>query len=85
MGAFAAAQELPVVPGSWTEVTDQPYENDDPDYRDPVWSNSGAGWGLVSGRSTAIAVDGDPQLGNHFVEHPRELLHIVGPVAVVLL
>ena len=48
-----------MVGGSWTEVTDQPYENDDPDYRDPVWSNSGAGWGLVSGRSTAIAVDGD--------------------------
>ena len=59
MGAFAQAQALPVVGGSWTEVTDQPYENDDPDYRDPVWSNSGAGWGLVSGRSTAIAVDGD--------------------------
>ena len=59
MGAFADAQALPVVGGSWTEVTDQPYENDDPDYRDPVWSNSGAGWGLVSGRSTAIAVDGD--------------------------
>ena len=59
MGAFAQAQALPVVGGSWSEVTDQPYENDDPDYRDPVWSNSGAGWGLVSGRSTAIAVDGD--------------------------
>lgn len=59
MGAYAAAQALPVVGGSWTEVTNQPYENDDPDYRDPVWSNSGAGWGLVSGRATAVAVDGD--------------------------
>src|SRR4029450_9275631 len=31
MSAFAEAQALPVVPGSWAEVTDQPYENDDPD------------------------------------------------------
>src|SRR4029453_752008 len=59
MSAVGEAQALQVVGGSWTEVTDQPYENDDPDYRDPVWSNSGPGWGLVSGRSTAIAVDGD--------------------------
>jgi hypothetical protein len=57
-GAFEQARALPAVGGSWSEVTNQPYENDDHTYRDPVWSNSGAGWGLVSARSTAVAVDG---------------------------
>ena len=56
--ALRAARRLPVVGGSWSEVTTQPYQNDNPDYRDPVWSNSGAGWGLVSGRVTSLAVDG---------------------------
>jgi hypothetical protein len=54
-----AASALPVFGGSWTELTTIPYQNDDPNYRDPVWSNSFAGWRLVSGRATALAVDGD--------------------------
>lgn len=58
LAAYGDAQALPVSGGSWSEVTDQPYQNDDHAYRDPVWSNSGAGWGLVSGRATALAVDG---------------------------
>jgi hypothetical protein len=56
--AYAAAQALPVVGGSWNEITTAPYQNDDHAYRDPVWSNSGAGWGLVTGRATSLAADG---------------------------
>jgi photosystem II stability/assembly factor-like uncharacterized protein len=56
-GAYADAAALPVAGGPWSEVTTQPYDNDDHGYRDPVFSNSGAGWGLVSGRTTALAVD----------------------------
>jgi hypothetical protein len=60
--AFVAAQQqraaLPTGGGSWTQVTSKPYQNDSPAYRDPFWSNSGAGWGLVAGRMTALAVDG---------------------------
>jgi sugar lactone lactonase YvrE len=56
--AYAAARALPVVGGSWSEITTKKYDNDAHGYRDPVWSNSGAGWGLVSGRVTALAADG---------------------------
>jgi hypothetical protein len=52
------ASALPVFGGSWTELTTIPYQNDDPNYRDPIWSNSFAGWRLVTGRATALAVDG---------------------------
>ena len=59
-GAFAAARlsaaSLPVVGGTWTEVTNKPYDSDAHGYRDPVFSNSGGGAGLVSGRMTALAV-----------------------------
>jgi hypothetical protein len=54
-----AASALPVFGGSWTELTTLPYQNDDPNYRDPVFSNSFAGWRLVTGRATALAVDGN--------------------------
>jgi len=57
--AFSAAQALPVVGGTWDEVTTVPYDSDAHGYRDPVWSNSGGGAGIVSGRVTAIAADGD--------------------------
>ena len=43
--------------GSWAQLTNQPYNSDDPNYRDPVISNSGGGAGLVSGRISALAVD----------------------------
>ena len=36
-------------------MTDQPYDADDPNYRDPVFSNSGGGWGNVAGRVTGLA------------------------------
>ena len=60
--AFSAARRqaaaLPQVGGSWKELTSGTYQSDTPDYRDPFWSNSGAGFGKVSGRTTALAVDG---------------------------
>ncbi len=56
--AFAALSSLPVAPGTWSEVTNKPYNSDDPAYRDPEFSNSGGGSGLVSGRVTGLAVDG---------------------------
>jgi len=54
--AFATLSRLPVASGSWTEVTNRPYNADDPRYRDPFASNSGAGNGLASGRIVGIAV-----------------------------
>ena len=57
-GAYAAANTLPLVGGSWTELTTKPYDSDAHGYRDPVWSNSGGGAGVVGGRTTALAADG---------------------------
>ena len=37
-------------------MTNVPYDNDDPNYRDPFFSNSGAGWHNVAGRTTGLAV-----------------------------
>jgi len=57
-GAYLAAKNLPLVGGSWDEITNKPYDSDAHGYRDPVWSNSGGGAGNVGGRMTALAVDG---------------------------
>ena len=43
---------------SWNEVTNVPYDADDPDYRD-YYSNSSGGSGLVTGRVTGLAADAD--------------------------
>jgi hypothetical protein len=56
--AAAASARLGTVGGSWDEVTDLRYDSDAQGYRDPVWSNSGGGAGLVGGRMTAMASDG---------------------------
>ena len=57
--ATAAAANGPSYRGGrWQEVTNQPYNSDALGYRDPVWSNSSGGAGLVAGRMTALAVDG---------------------------
>jgi len=60
-GAFAAAYKsaatLPLTGGAWTEVTSKPYDNDDPNFRDPFFSNSSAGWSFVTGRISALAID----------------------------
>jgi hypothetical protein len=52
--AFAPLSGLAATGGSWTEVTSRPYNADDPRYRDPFASNSGAGNGLASGRIVAM-------------------------------
>jgi hypothetical protein len=61
-GAFQAAAKaagaLPLAGGRWQELTNKPYNSDAVNYRDPFWSNSSGGAGLVSGRMTAIAADG---------------------------
>src|SRR6266508_2415292 len=56
--AFASLQGLPVSGGPWTEVTVLPYDSDAPGYRDPNFSNSSGGAGLVAGRMTGLAVGG---------------------------
>ena len=56
--AFASLQALPAVGRTWTEVTNRPYNSDDPRYRDPAFSNSSGGAGLVSGRLTGLAAGG---------------------------
>ena len=56
--AFASLQALPTTAGAWSEVTTRPYDSDDPRYRDPNFSNSSGGAGIVSGRITGLAVGG---------------------------
>lgn len=43
---------------SWSEVTNLPYDSDDPNYRDPNFSNSSGGSGYVAGRMTGLAAGG---------------------------
>ncbi|MER6788461.1 glycosyl hydrolase [Streptomyces sp. NPDC000658] len=61
-GAYGAAwtglRNLRSTGGSWRNVTDLPYDSDDPRYRD-VDSNSSGGSGNVTGRMAAIAADDD--------------------------
>jgi hypothetical protein len=54
--AFGALQGLTTTGGAWNEVTNVPYDGDDPDYRD-YYSNSSGGSGNVTGRITGIAAD----------------------------
>jgi len=56
--ATTAAGKLATSGGRWQEVTNQPYNSDAVGYRDPIWSNSSGGARDVSGRMTALAVDG---------------------------
>jgi hypothetical protein len=57
--AFTSLQALPVYGReNWLEVTTRPYDSDDGRYRDPFFSNSSGGSGLVAGRITGLAVDG---------------------------
>jgi hypothetical protein len=58
IAAAAAAATLPVMGPGWQQVTDMPYASEAVDYRDPIWSNSSGGNGLVAGRVTTLAVDG---------------------------
>ncbi len=42
---------------TWQNAGPQPVNSEDPAYQDPVVNNFGGGWGIDSGRVTAIAVD----------------------------
>jgi photosystem II stability/assembly factor-like uncharacterized protein len=42
---------------TWQSAGPQPVNSEDPTYQDPVVNNFGAGWGIDSGRVTAVAVD----------------------------
>ncbi|MEU6773696.1 glycosyl hydrolase [Streptomyces sp. NPDC046759] len=61
-GAYGAAwhdlTHLRSTGGSWRNITDLPYNSDDPRYRD-IDSNSSGGSGYVTGRMAAIAADDD--------------------------
>jgi sugar lactone lactonase YvrE len=54
--AYNNLQSLATTGGAWNEITNVPYDADDPDYRD-YYSNSSGGSGLVTGRITGIAAD----------------------------
>ncbi|MFR0357198.1 WD40/YVTN/BNR-like repeat-containing protein [Streptomyces sediminimaris] len=61
-GAYGAAwqslSKLPRTGGHWRNITDLPYNSDDPRYRD-IDSNSSGGAGNVTGRMAAMAADDD--------------------------
>jgi hypothetical protein len=61
-GAYTAAYDhvaqMDVAAAAWTEVTNKPYNADNPNYRDLVAGNSSGGVGFVTGRITGLAVDG---------------------------
>ncbi len=54
---IAAGQQaagMSITGGPWQDVTTQPYNAEPAGYTDPIWSNAGAGWSLVGGRTTAL-------------------------------
>jgi hypothetical protein len=59
LAARQQAAQLPVATGHLTENTQQPLDAEPAGYTDPFWSNLGSGFRDVSGRVTALAVDGD--------------------------
>jgi sugar lactone lactonase YvrE len=52
--AVAQAAALPTTGSSWQEVTTSPYNAQPANYTDPFWSNVGAGFSIVGGRTTAL-------------------------------
>ena len=57
--AVQQASGLPVSGGAWQEITNAPYNAQPSNYTDPFWSNIGAGFSIVGGRITALAVAPD--------------------------
>lgn len=53
------ARQLPVAKAFVREITARPYDAEPAGYTDPYWSNAGSGFRDVSGRTTALAVDGN--------------------------
>ena len=66
-GALTSARDdaaaLAAASGTWVQVTNLPYDSDDPNYRDPFISNSGGGSGFVTGRAAAVAAPDSKELG----------------------
>ena len=57
--AAAQAAHLGTKGGTWQALTDKPFLNDPvPGYRDPNWSDFGSGYGLVTGRISALTAAG---------------------------
>ncbi|RAG86133.1 glycosyl hydrolase [Streptacidiphilus pinicola] len=54
----AAGNRLRAIGGRWTEVTSGSTNSEDPAYADPSYSDYGSGWGLVTGRASALTTDG---------------------------
>ena len=53
--AAAQAAHLGTKGGTWQALTDKPFLNDPvPGYRDPIWSDFGSGYGIVTGRISAL-------------------------------
>jgi hypothetical protein len=59
VSAQQQAAALPQVGPRWQEFTTQPYNAEPSNYTDPFWSNVGAGFSLVGGRTTALATTPD--------------------------
>ncbi|HEX6451537.1 MAG TPA: hypothetical protein VF060_18995 [Trebonia sp.] len=57
--AAQQAAQLPHSGGAWQEFTTQPDNAQPSDYTDPFWSNVGAGWADVGGRTTSLAATPD--------------------------
>jgi len=55
VSAQQQAAALPATSGTWQEFTTKPYNAEPAGYTDPFWSNLGAGFSLVGGRTTALA------------------------------
>ena len=58
VSARAQAAALPQRGGAWQEQTTAPYQAEPAGYNDPTWSNAGAGFDIVGGRTTGLARDG---------------------------
>ena len=57
VAARRQVDEMPKAKAKVAEVTNQPYNAEPAGYADPYWSNVGSGFGIVSGRVTALASD----------------------------
>src|SRR5579864_1278575 len=55
IAAVQQANGMNTTGSAWQEFTNQPYNANPSNYTDPFWSNVGSGFGLVGGRTTALA------------------------------
>jgi sugar lactone lactonase YvrE len=55
LSASQQAAGLPTAGGAWQEFTSSPFNAQPASYTDPFWSNVGAGFSIVGGRTTALA------------------------------